>query len=1118
MPRIFDNITDKLQDALIQTLPSAQSADFCVGYFNLRGWRLLASSIDHMTGGDGHNVRLLIGMTTTPRDEVKRLFSLQGSEHQIDLSTAIRLKNKIVEDFRQQLTVGIPSDADEAGLRHLSAQLREKKLTVKLYLKNPLHAKLYLTHRQDYNNPRTAFLGSSNLTLAGLMLNGELNTDVTDYTATEKLAAWFNDRWVDKFCLDITDTLADIIDQSWAGESGLTPYEVYLKIAYHMAQEAIAGLSGEFKLPKEFADKLYDYQSAAVQIAAHHLNKRGGVLLGDVVGLGKTLMAAAIAKIFQEDHNTNALILCPPNLAEMWRNVIQDYGLIGDVLSTSRVIQDDYLKNLRRYRLVIIDESHNLRNAEGRRYAAIKDYIADNDCKVILLSATPYNKTYLDLAAQLGLFIPDNRDLGVRPEAYLRDLGGEAVFMSKHQTTVRTLAAFTHSPYPDDWRDLMRLYMVRRTRSFITTHYAELDPANGRKYIQNRDGKRSYFPVRIPKTVKYEANPQYRRLYDDLVVDTINSLSLPRHGLSLYVRPDAEAMAMPSERTLIQNLSRAGQRLIGFTRTGLFKRLESSGSSFLQSLDRHVLRNYVFLHALRNGFNLPIGTLDIQEERDEDIDPLLAVDENDAAEATAIGSYEARAASAYAQLSGRGKSRYKWLSAALFTPSLAEALEADNAALEEVLRVCGVWDADDDTKLLALLDLIQFKHPNEKILVFSQFADTVTYLERELGQRGVIQMAAATGKSADPTALARRFSPYSNRPLGSDNRFMQPADELRVLISTDVLSEGQNLQDAAIVVNFDLPWAIIRLSQRAGRVDRIGQQSEDIVCYSFLPADGVEQLIRLRARVRQRLSENGEVIGSDEQFFEDETQTRHLKDLYTEKSGIMDEEANDNDVDLASEAYQIWESATKHNEALRHKIEGLPDVVYSTRSYTPTPIRPAGVITYIKTATGADALTWMGADHQPITQSQVVILRAAACRPDTPAIERRDDHHELVRASMELIYAESQSNGGAGSLGARNGPRARSYERMKAHYEDLRRTMPLFLPATLHYVIDDLYHFPLTASARDTIVRQMRTNITDEALAQLLIYLREDGRLSQPLSDASESADPSIVCSLGLVN
>src|SRR5205085_12385858 len=137
--------------------------------------------------------------------------------------------------------------------------------------------------------------------------------------------------------------------------------------------------------------------------------------------------------------------------------------------------------------------------------------------------------------------------------------------------------------------------------------------------------------------------------------------------------------------------------------------------------------------------------------------------------------------------------------------------------------------------------------------------------------------------SPDPTALAWRFSPKSNESP------VPPGSELRVLLATDVLSEGQNLQDCAIVLNYDLPWAIIRLIQRAGRVDRIGQNAEEIICYSFLPAEGIERIIKLRQRVRQRLRENAEVVGTDESFFEDDRRNRKILDIYHEKAGVLDE-------------------------------------------------------------------------------------------------------------------------------------------------------------------------------------------------------------------------------------
>jgi hypothetical protein len=214
---------------------------------------------------------------------------------------------------------------------------------------------------------------------------------------------------------------------------------------------------------------------------------------------------------------------------------------------------------------------------------------------------------------------------------------------------------------------------------------------------------------------------------------------------------------------------------------------------------------------------------------------------------------------------------------------------------------------------------------------------------------------------------------------------VRSADELRVLIATDVLSEGQNLQDCAIIVNYDLPWAIIRLIQRAGRVDRIGQQSDKILCYSFVPADGVERLIRLRARVRQRLIQNAEVVGSDETFFDDDKDEHLIRDLYTEKNGILDDDG-DTEVDLASYAYQIWKNATDADHSLIAKIESMPNVVYATKGHQPTPTAPNGVLVYMRTAQGNDALAWMDETGKPVTQSQLTILKAAACAADTEAL------------------------------------------------------------------------------------------------------------------------------------
>ena len=1122
MPRIFDNIETHLAPALQETLALCERADFCVGYFNLRGWKQLGDYVEKWPGGPGHCCRLLVGMQSRPADELHAALSLTPQAHQLDNQAAIRLKKRLAEEFREQLCVGAPTDADEAGLRRLAKQLKAEKVLVKLFLRHPLHAKLYLLFRPDPMNPTTGYLGSSNLTFAGLAKQGELNVDVLDHDACAKLAKWFEDRWDDRWCVDISKELVEIIETSWAREKPVPPYHIYLKMAYHLSQEARAGLT-EFQIPKDFGNRLFEFQKAAVKIAAHHLNKRDGVLIGDVVGLGKTLMASALARIFEDDHGVETLIICPKNLVRMWEDYRDQYRMRARVLSVTRVIQE-LPENIKRFRLVIIDESHNLRNREGKRYRVIQDYLTRNESRVILLSATPYNKTYLDLSNQLRLFVPEEKDLGIRPERFIREHG--ELELSRRQCAPRTLAAFEQSTYADDWRELMRLYLVRRTRSFIQENYAETDATNGRKYLTFSDGSRSYFPVRTPRTLKFAVSvgkqkDEYAALYADPVVTAINSLSLPRYGLGNYIVPSPHEPPTREEARHLDDLSRAGKRLMGFCRTNLFKRLESSGYVFIQSLERHVLRNYVYLHAIDNGLPLPIGTQDVEmldpRVNDADIDGINALtdliedDSNDEAENGRIGArtpeeYKVRAAEIYRFYAAHAKRRFKWLNSNLFVDDLRDDLVGDAQVLLKILKDCGNWDAVADKKLEALDQLLANRHKNEKVLIFTQFADTVLYLESQLKARGYTALAGATGDSSDPTLLAWRFSPVSNEKRDR----VSAGDELKILIATDVLSEGQNLQDCATIVNYDLPWAIIRLIQRAGRVDRIGQQAEEITCYSFVPADGVERIIRLRARVRQRLQENAEVVGTDESFFEGEASEQAIVDLYNEKAGILDGET-DNEVDLASYAYQIWKNAIDRSPELEKEIPKLPSVVYSTRPWVPAEGRPEGVLVYMRTEDGNDALAWMDKAGASVTESQFEVLKAAECEPATPAIARLGNHHELVQKGAKLIVEEDRSVGG--QLGRPSGARFRTYARLQEYLRNIEGE--IFDTPELRKAFEQIYRYPLRQTATDTLNRQLRAGISDEALAELVIALYEEDRLCV-VHDEDEFREPRIICSLGL--
>ena len=1131
MPRIFDNIEQQLVSALTETLPLSSKADFCVGYFNLRGWKNLDSHIEAWSGEEGNCCRLLVGMQRLPQEELRQALSLSGEQPGMDNQTALRLKKRLAEEFRDQLATGMPTSEDEIALRRLAAQIKAKKVVVKLFLRYQLHAKLYLLFRSDPVNPITGFLGSSNLTFAGLLKQGELNIDVLDHDACNKLAQWFEDRWTDRWCIDISEDLVKVIEESWAREEDIPPYHIYLKIAYHLAQEARAGLS-EFSIPRDFGKKLFDYQTAAVKIAAHHLNKRGGVMIGDVVGLGKTLMATALARIFEDDYGLETLIICPKNLVTMWDDYCSEYRLRAKIISISQV--QAKLPELRRYRLVLIDESHNLRNRQGKRYRAIQEYIQENESKCILLTATPYNKTYQDLSNQLRLFVSEETDLGVRPEELLRQIG-ETEFIRRHQCPVRSLAAFEKSDFRDDWRELMRLFMVRRTRTFILENYADTDPETGRAYLTFEDGSRSYFPVRKPRTVKFtidekDISDQYARLYRPEIVDIINGLNLPRYGLGNYVTAKPHQPPTQTEARQLQDLGRAGKRLMGFCRTNLFKRLESSGTAFIQSIERHILRNFVFVHALETKQPLPIGSQDAAfldtALNDGDADDISAKsslfgDDNSVFSECAVekngpslnteDDYRDYAAEVYDLYAGPLKKNFKWLRAGFFVPTLVKDLRKDSLKLMKILEICGEWQADRDEKLNALTDLLVKKHPNDKVLVFTQFADTVKYLATELGRRGVDKLIGVTGDTDNPTKLIWRFSPASN----NKKNVIKPEEELRVLIATDVLSEGQNLQDCAVIINYDLPWAIIRLIQRAGRVDRIGQTAEDILCYSFLPADGVERIIRLRDRVHQRLRENAEVVGTDETFFEGDGDEQTIVDLYNERSGILDGDA-DTEVDLASYAYQIWKNAVDANPDLQKIIPNLPPVVYSSRRHQASAEKPEGVLVYMRTADGNDALAWMDKDGNSVTESQFIILKAAACPLNTPAVPRRENHHELVRKGAELIISEERRVGG--QLGRPSGARFRTYERLKRFADEIKGTLLAyqFESNLLNKTIEDIYRFPLRQAATDTLNRQLRSGILDHDLAELVISLREEDRLCIT-HEEEDTREPKLICSLGLI-
>lgn len=1123
MARIYDNIETKFTEGLqgIITNVGVKRVDFCVGYFNLRGWNIVVDQVDTLTGDfvyeDDKRIfrkcRLLIGMHQPSDELIRQLYTEQQLP---DANYVSQCKLAIAHDFRRQLQLGFPTKQDEFTLRRLSAQMKDEKVCVKLYLREPLHAKLYLAHRPDDNfNKIQAIMGSSNLTYSGLTKQGELNAEFGDSDSAEKLASWFDDRWEDKFCLDITKELIEIIDNSWAGDKEIPPYYIYLKTAYHLSEEARSGIK-EFSIPTEFRGALFDFQQTAVKIAARHLNneKRGGAMIGDVVGLGKTITACAIAKMYENTFGSNTLIICPANLQDMWGKYRNQYDMKADIMSMSKPIDVD---NARYYKLIIVDESHNLRNSQGIRYRNIRDLIQKQDCKVLLLTATPYNKQYKDLSSQLRLFIDDDMDLGIRPEAYIRAIGGERKFAEKHEDFIRSIKAFERSECQEDWQELMKLFLIRRTRTFIKVNYAKTDPKNKRKYLEFKDGHKSYFPDRIPKAVKFNTveGDQYSRLYSKEMIDFMESLKLPRYGLTHYLDEKKAEAASKYESNLIDNLSRAGAQMMGFCKSTFFKRIDSSGYAFLLTLYRHILRNAVYIYAIDNKLKLPVSDENTFPEdflEDSDINDANADSENSQEFFSNsnlltipkdMKAYMEKAETYYNGLIG--KNNVQWIDSKYFKRTLKQGLKKDCEQLLAMINLCEAWNPQTDQKLNELEKLLSNTHKDEKVVVFTQYSDTANYIYKQLEKRGIKNIEKVTGATKNSTSIVERFSPISNK---AD---IEKENELRILIATDVLSEGQNLQDAHIIVNYDLPWAIIRLIQRAGRVDRIDQSSEKIYCYSFFPADEVEKIISLRTRLNERINENAGIVGSDEVFFEGNEQ--NLRDMYNEKSGSLDGDDDDVDVDLGSFAYQIWKNATDANPKLKNIIPAIPNIAYSTKAATN--ISENGVITYARTYNDFDVLTWYNSEGKIVSQSQNRILQAMACTINEPCLPAQENHLALVEKAVKGIKNENTNVGGI--LGSRFSTKRKIYELLNHYYEQ-----PLTLFNTqekkelLKFAIDQIYNNPLLENSKFILGRMMRTGNTHDDIVDTVIEMYENANLCRVDEDKTKHKDPVIICSMGL--
>lgn len=1141
MAEIYDNLGylpqqegkgAKLADALHRTMKYYDRLDIATGYMNLSAWSEFADEISSAPfepcEDPKKNVpvaRILLGMV--PRSITEQMLrEAQAEMRGESVSSAPKnderagYRDELVQHLRGQLMAGGTSSARRQALLTLKEHLESGRVQMKVYTKQALHGKTYVAHTPKPGNmhPVMGFVGSSNFTRPGLHTNLELNVELTDSDHAAKLKNWFEKLWRERTSFDITREIIDLIDQSWVEPAD--PYDVYMKVCYELSEDARFG-EQEYALSPRLEHMLMDYQKSAAHTLARRLMRRGGTMLGDVVGLGKTLTAIAVASMLQNEENMRVLVLCPKNLEQMWDKHLSEYDVVGKVVRYSMAAAE--LPDLARYQLVICDESHNLRNENTQVWRAIKEYVSRNESRVLLLTATPFNLSFGDVKAQLALYLDEDADLGIIPEAGLKEYPRK---FDKLEGNLSTLRAFEISEEPEDWRTLMSDHLVRRTRAYTKRQAPKemwTSPDGSvtkeRSYLELSTGK-FYYPdwVSQPVSHSFKADDPARFMEDDQTLDDLRDLRLPRYDISGYDNPNARHS--PEDRAIIEAARSGRGNVRGFVLSGLYKRLSSSGYSFIQSLTRQLIRNELWIYAIDHQLSIPTGSFS---------DDQLGLDGSDAADFESVDGLQVQDLSGnleqmYESLIQSAPAQTKWVSSTVFTSRLRDDLQHDSELIKAMLKRFGAWEVETDSKLHALRDLIEQKHANDKVLVFTEYKDTAYYIAEGLRKLGVENVAAVAGDTDDPASYARRFSPVSNRvPTEQASDAETPAlngPELRVLVATDVLSEGQNLQDAHVVVNYDLPWAIIRLIQRAGRVDRVGQVHHEVNVY-LISHQTVEKTLKLRSRIRERLESAAEAFGADQAFFtdmsSDDAAARTLEDFY---SGNLDsEEPEEEGIDAVSEAAERWADFAKNRPEHAERIMKMQDKRLATRALRgESSVHPADdnalMVSYVRTNSEIDLFAVRSYDPATdgVKESMVPPAKALGlfyAEYSTPGEVTSPEEYDVQQKLIQYVLRQEGT-----THGNLRGVRRQVFRRFYGA-DDTASLDTLQLEDRERKVLDKLYHYPLRRQAESELRRMLRRKADNRSLLDALLRMQQDDEL---LVKESEIQMARVVCSLAIAN
>lgn len=819
-------------------------------------------------------------------DEIKNLRFLFGEPtfiRQID-PDGRDYKSYKIED--NHMSVTIQNRLKQKRIALECYEWLKQKAEIKSIVKpNFLHGKMY--HITQESGIENAITGSSNFTAGGLGLGGsrniELNMIVDSDRDRQDLKKWFEEIWNDNTGLveDVKDEVLKYLSQLY-NENG--PEFIYFKTLFHIFQKYVedqekGGLINERTgfFDSEIWDALYDFQKDGVKGAINKILRHNGCIIADSVGLGKTYEALAVIKYF-ELLNARVLVLCPKKLSANWTifQAGQNHSLNPfkkDRFGYTVLYHTDLCRvtgksgannidlenfNWSAFDLVVVDESHNFKgnpvekvakdgSAKMNRAKWLMDKIIKSGSKtrVLLLSATPVNNTLRDLRNQIA-FITEGNDMALFESSGVKDISGAL-------KNAQTQFTYWSDPRKNPQRNLKQL--LERLDSTFFKILDELTIARSRRHIKNFYdlGKIENFPERLKPLSLYPAIDLKNRFptYDHLNKQILQ-YRLAVFNPTNYLKDDKKQKyeEIASKEVLAFKQSDRENFLIGMMKVNFLKRLESSIESFEISINRTIQKIEELENKILNFINLKIQNQEESLEFFEPDEEELEENEED------LEQWQV------------GKKLKFDLGDLKLEEWLADLKKDKDALIDLYNNACAVTP-ERDAKLYELKKIIKRKisrpinDNNKKILVFTAFADTARYLydnlkdfaANELG----LHIAMVSGSDTQTTFgkneyenILTNFSPVAKNR--SKMNCIPLEGEIDILIATDCISEGQNLQDCDCIINYDIHWNPVRIIQRFGRIDRLGSINKKIQLINFWPTKDLDSYINLKERVEARMA------------------------------------------------------------------------------------------------------------------------------------------------------------------------------------------------------------------------------------------------------------------------